>query len=251
MLRNCFPVPVRDNELVDIINQELDRAGTYMSDSDIRENLDELEDCLEGIDFRGVNSVMRKLKNKLAKDKESDRRQGLYRSRHQFSVFCIAARHEHSIDLARELFRFLKRNADDIEDEEKNHMLKEWSHGLSQLRGLVDGDEIDRVARKLGGHGVVMLEGWRSLEDRIFQDREQSRHRLERYNCYDFGMRGLSVPGRRSTLTDLSYIPRTACHSPQRSQLRDEMDAIHVHQHLILHGIDNLQRQFDRLGHRY
>jgi len=228
------------------MNRELGRVGIYMSDADIQENLEELEDCLEGIDFRGVNGVVRKLKDKLAKDKDSDRRQGLYRSRRLFSVSCFVAQHLHSIELARELLRFLKRNADDIEDEEKDHLLREWCDGgLSQLRGLVDGDGLDRVLRILGGRGIRGIEEWQSLEDRIFLDHERGQHRFERY---DFR---LSAPGRRPNLMDQSYIPRTAYRSPLRNPSHDEVDAIHEHQHHILHGIANLWRHFDRLGHRY
>jgi hypothetical protein len=216
-----------------------------MSDADIQENLEGVEDSLESIDFRGVTGVVRKMEDRLAKDKDSDRRQGLYRSRRLFIVSCFAARHRYSTELARELLRFLQRNAGDIEDEEKNHLLREWcEEGASHRRGLVDGDDLDKVLRILGGPGSRGIEGWQSLKDRVFLDHERGQHRFERY---DFG---LSAPGRRSTLTNLSYISRTAYHSPMRSQLHDETDAIRVHQHLILHGIDNLHRQFDGLGHR-
>lgn len=74
MLRSRFPVAVRNDALLDTINQKLSCARIFMSDAEIRENLAELDDFFEGIDYRGVNGVIRKLKNKLAKDKDSDRR---------------------------------------------------------------------------------------------------------------------------------------------------------------------------------
>lgn len=248
MLRNRFPIPVRENMLLDTINRELRRGETYISDADVREILEELEDYFQGIAFRGVNGVIRKLKERLAKDKDSDRRQGLYGSRSLFIVSCFAAQHRHSIELAQELLRFLKRNADDIENEEKSILLREWCQGLSQLRGLVDGDDLDRVVRDLGERGVSMIEEWQSLEDVAYRDRERSRHRLERYG---FDVRGLSVPARTPTIVDFSLVPRTTYRSPLRSLLYDEVDALHEQQHRLMLCIANLQRHVDRLGHRY
>lgn len=144
--------------------------------------------------------------------------------------------------------RFLEKNADDIEDEEKDVLLKEWREALSQLRGLVNGDALDKVVRNLEGHGVSRFGEWRSLDDIIFEDRGRGRHRLERYNLY---MQGLSVPARRSALIDFSLLARIAYHSPLRSTFYDEVDAIHEHSHRLMLGLTNLGRHFDRVGHRY
>jgi hypothetical protein len=262
MLRNPFPIDIRCNDLVNAISRELSRGGIYLSDTDIRDNLEDLEDYLEGIDFRGEDGLMRRLRDKLALDKVSGGRQGLYRSRRQFYVFCHAARHVRSIELAKALLRFLRRNADDIEEEEKDTLMTEWCHGLVQLRGLVDGDGWNSVFQKVAKHGPPMFEEWRksstqpswmeqsvrSLQNRIFQDDERGRHQVQRYDC---GVRTLSVPARRPTLIDLPPYPRTVYSSPLLSPMYNAVDIIQEAQQDLLFDIAMLQRRVDGLRHRY
>ncbi|KAF1926994.1 uncharacterized protein M421DRAFT_394810 [Didymella exigua CBS 183.55] len=259
MLHGQYPVGVGD-DLVDSISCGLSRSGIYLSHAEIQQNVVELETYWEGYDGSDENLLMTRLKNKLAKDKELGGTQGLYRSRRQFYVFCHAARHNRSVDLAKALLRFLERNSEDIHDEEKDILVTEWCHGLLQLRSLVDNDKWHRVLQKVARCGPPMFEELRMpgerrslvedltglLPDRIFSDHGRGRHQLQHY---DFSVQRLSVPARRPSLVDL---PRYACtghNSPLLSPMHSALDVLQEQQQRQQCEIRRLERSIDHLRH--
>lgn len=261
MLRRQYPAGDFGNELVDAISHELSRSGIYVSDADVQENVDELENHLNGFDIHGLRTLINRLKDKLAMDKESDGSQGLYRSRRQFLIFCHAARVIRSVELAEALSRFLESKADDIDDEEKDFLVTEWCHGLLQLKGLIDEDTWYRALQKVAKRGPPLFEEWRRpgpqrswieelarlLQDRVFNDHGRGRHQLQRY---DFPARRLSVPARRPSLIDLPRGPRTGYNSPLLSPMHGVLDALHERQYVQQCNTWRLEQRIDRLRYR-
>lgn len=262
MLRRPYSVGALRNDLVNAITRELSRSGIYLSTADIQKNADEMGDYLDNRGACGEDELITKLRAKLARDKESSGGQGLHRSRCQFYIFCHAARHIDSVDLAEALLRFLERNTSQIDQEEKSFLMTEWCHGLLQLKGLVDEDRWNEALQKVANRGPPMFEEWRRpglprswaeemvrlLQNTRFHDLGGGRHCLQ---SFDLPAREPSVPARRPSVMGMPSFPYTGYSSPLLSPLHDSFDQLQAQQHRQQFDIAMLEYHMENLRHRH
>ncbi|KAH6629419.1 hypothetical protein C7974DRAFT_413219 [Boeremia exigua] len=235
---------VDTEDLVAYISREVNRQDAFLSDSDIRKFIDELHDDLNAGGALEIALAARFRRN-LAKDLDSARNQGLYRSRNRFLVFCYAARRYNSPDLSRGLNRFFSANLAEIMISEQPYLKALWYLGVEQLRSAAADD---KAFRRMASRDTPVFEEWRrSGPDRswgaelirLFQD---TTHECDH--------------GRTQTQIISSVVPRYPTTPPLRhrkmynSSLLDpahEMQTLQLQQQIQALDVAKLKRDVDDL----
>jgi hypothetical protein len=242
-------------EYLDYINRELGPRNIYLSDAEIKQALSELKNAARSGD---EDQVVETLKNKLNNDLESNRSQGLHRSRSQFLISSFVAHRLRSNELARALLRFFSKKGTEIVEEEKPFMLSEWCLALTQLEDLVPHDKWSKAFRQVAGRGPPMLEEWRRpgpyhswaneilrpLHGSFLRDHGRGEDQLQ---LIAPRVRRLSVPAfRRPSIIEIPPYPRTSYDSPMVTT-RHALDALHLRQTMQAFELDRLRRDVDDL----
>lgn len=250
---------IDDGDLSEYVKRELQNRGLFLSDTDVKQNLGDLRNVWRygGREDRLVNMMQ----NKLSKDLDSSRHQGLYRTRSRFLTFCFVARRMGSDELARGLLRFYAKEQTEILEEEESFLLTEWCLALQQLEGLVSQDKLMDAFRKVARLGPPMFEQWnrsgphhswvvdllRLLHDLVRHERGRGRDEIQLLAPRDLPARRLSVPAfRRPSYRGTGY--NTPLVTPRISH---EVNALHLQQHVQGYELERLRRDMENMIYRY
>ena len=249
-------------ELINYINREMRPLNIYISDTDIRNAVDELRDAASSENYSREDRLIKALKMKLEKDQESRGTQGLHRSRGRFLIFCYVAHLLESQELARTLLRFFNsREGTEIDDDEKSFMLTEWGLGLQKLEGLVPQEKLEKAFIRIASRGPPMFEEWRRpgqcqpwvanlfrrVQETMLQEHGRGRDQLQLITS---PVRRPSLPAfRRPSMIVLPPYPRTGYNSPIVTP-RHELNTLRFRQDMQALELNRLRRDVDDLRYR-
>ncbi|UPX10066.1 uncharacterized protein EKO05_0000738 [Ascochyta rabiei] len=260
---------IDNGDIINYITHELRSREIYLSESDIRQGLEELNSlslsrASHHFGDAREDQLMNIMKRALAKDLDSNGSQGLYRSRSRFLTFCFVARRLGSKELAGVLLRFFVRAESNILDGEKSFLLTEWCLALQQLESLVSDDRLNDAFGRIAKLGPPLFEEWRRpgphhswIMDMLRFFNEMNRHdhgrgrdQLQVIAPHDLPPRRLSVPPLRRPFTvDIPPYPRTVYNTPMISP-RHGVAGLHLQQQMHAFELNRLRRDMDDIRYR-
>jgi hypothetical protein len=156
-----------DNLMFEVASRLVNNTTVPIETEDVRKTLEKTFRQM-GLHFGGgfeLESTGDRNKKAMAKllreDTSIDSHLGLYRSRKQFLILCIAAQREQSQRLAQALIDFLSEYVWHIVDAEDQTLLCEWCLGVMELQGLIIEPLLQHMIHQLAGSGNHMTNGWR------------------------------------------------------------------------------------------